>query len=386
MGSISAIIGGIAFIGFLVFLGGIGLIVVATSQGRSARNGILLAVVGLVAGILFSIVSQGIIVIDPVETGVVVNTLTGDLEEPARGPGTSIIIPGIQEVFIYPTEQQQYTMSGIPREGQVQGDDAVEALTEDGQVVFIDITVIYRIHPDNVNTVHRNWRQRYEDDFIRPTLRGITRDVVSQFQAEDIYGIDREAMQGQIEDRMRTRMEGEGVSLSNLRVRRIRFSEQFAAAIERKQIADQEAQEAEIRVREQEQEAERIRVEARGARDAAILDAEGDARSTVLRAQANAEALRLVSEQIAANPNLIQYLYVENLADNVNLALIPSGSPFLFDFNSFTELGDDFTAPDVPEAQPPSAEDATLPGGAATGDVGGDDGSSNGSDSGGSGN
>lgn len=46
-----------------------------------------------------------------------------------------------------------------------------------------------------------------------------------------------------------------------------------------------------------------------------------------------------MSEQIAANPSLIQYLYVQNLSDNVNIALVPSNSPFLFDFESLARPG-----------------------------------------------
>ena len=75
-----------------------------------------------------------------------------------------------------------------------------------------------------------------------------------------------------------------------------------------------------------------------------------------IAAEAEAEALRLVSEQIAANPNLIPYQYVQRLSDNVGLALIPSNSPFLFDINTFTAL-EDFTAPDVPQITTPASEE-----------------------------
>ena len=71
----------------------------------------------------------------------------------------------------------------------------------------------------------------------------------------------------------------------------------------------------------------------------------------MLNAQAQAEALALISQQIAANPSLIQYEYIQRLADNVSLALIPSNSPFLFDFNSLQDLPDadpNFTAPELP--------------------------------------
>src|SRR5262249_35925061 len=99
-------------------------------------------------------------------------------------------------------------------------------------------------------------------------------------------------------------------------------------------------------------EADQARAVAAGQRDAAIAAAQGDAQAIILKAQAQAEALRLVSEQIAANPSLIQYLYVQNLSDNVNIALVPSNSPFLFDFNSLATPNSNFQAPTVPQFTP----------------------------------
>ncbi|MBE0688537.1 MAG: hypothetical protein IH587_00265, partial [Anaerolineae bacterium] len=67
----------LALIAFVLFLAGIGGAVVAASQGRSSRSGVLLAGVGLVAGILFSVIGQGIVIVQPQEVAVVFNTLSG---------------------------------------------------------------------------------------------------------------------------------------------------------------------------------------------------------------------------------------------------------------------------------------------------------------------
>src|SRR5690606_9024468 len=125
------------------------------------------------------------------------------------------------------------------------------------------------------------------------------------------------------------------------------FSPQYAEAIEQAQVAAQEAERARLVVQQRQQEAQQRRVEAEGERDAQITRAEGEAQSIILRAGAEAEALRLVSEQIAANPLLVQYQYVQSLADNIRLALVPSNSPFLFDFEGIA-ANPDFVAPDVP--------------------------------------
>ncbi len=328
----------VAILAFGVGILGVAFTFTLASQGRSARGGVLLALVGFVGGIVLFIVSSGILIVPPARAAVIVNVLSGELEDPARAPGTSIIIPGLQEFIIYPTDQQEYTMSGITTEGRIQGNDAVEALTVDGQEIRLDITVLYRIDREDVNFIHLNWQSRYESDFIRPTVRAVARDVVSQFEAEAIYGLEREALGGRISELVGERIAEQGLTLTSLLVRQIDFNDAFAQSIEEKQIEDQKLQRART-------EAERVQTEASGRADAAEQEARGRANARLIEAQAEAEALRVISDQIAANPNLIQYLYVANLSDNVSFALLPSDSPFIFNVDDFADLGADFEAP-----------------------------------------
>ena len=330
----------VAILAFGVGILGVAFAFTLASQNRPARSGYMLAVFGFAAGIVLFIISSGILIVQPARAAVIVNVLSGELETPARAPGTSIIIPGLQEYIIYQTDQREYTMSGISSEGRVQGNDAVEALTVDGQEVRLDITVLYRIERNDVNQIHLNWQNRYETDFIRPTVRAVARDVVSQFEAEAIYGLEREALGGQISEVVGKEMKDEGLTLTSLLVRQIDFNDAFANSIEEKQIEEQKLQRART-------EAERVQTEASGRADAAEQEARGRANAREIEAKAEAEALRIISDQIAANPNLIQYLYVANLSDNVSFALLPSNTPFLFNVDDFTQLGEDFQAPAV---------------------------------------
>jgi regulator of protease activity HflC (stomatin/prohibitin superfamily) len=351
MGGISGILGTLALVGGVLFLAGVAIAVTSVSQGRSARGGILLGGIGLVVGLLFGVISQGILIIEPTQVGVIVNTLSGQFEIP-RQAGTSVVIPVVQIYYVYPISQQQYTMSGTEGEGAIRGNDAVQGRTSDGQEVALDITVLYSVNPSKVNDLHQRWQTGYQDNLVRPTVRGLVRDVVSGYSAEDIYGDKRTEMEAEMQVRITERFDQEGLTLTDLLVRDISFSDLFRQAIEQKQIAAQEAQQAQLRVAQRENEANQLRAQADGERDAAIAIAEGDAQAIVLRAQAEAEALRLVSQQIAANPSLIQYLYVQNLSDNVNIALVPANSPFLFDFSSLAQPNSEFVAPEVPTPEP----------------------------------
>lgn len=355
---IDAFVQFIAFAAFLVGFAGIALVVLNATRGNNVRSGVLLAAVGIVLGIVLSIAAEGIVSVGPTERVVKFNALTGNLEEPL-GPGIHIVIPGIHQTTTYLVSQQSYTMSNSTNEGNVIGSDAVEARSIDGQAVNVDITVIFRVSPEFVNTLHENWStssEGYTDGLIRPTVRSVVRDVIARFEAENIYGGETRArIQNEIEDALQEELEPQGIEIISVLMRDVNFSQAFINAIEAKQVEEQELARAETA-------AQRRQTEARGLAEAAIEEARGRAESERIRAEANADvirieaaanadALRVVSEQIAANPNLIQYLYVQNLSDNVNVALIPSNAPFLFDASTFTQLGGDFSAPDVPELQ-----------------------------------
>lgn len=370
---ISAILGTISFIGALLTILGIGIAVVSASQGRGVRLGAVLAIVGVVLFFVFQLISRGVIVVQPTQVAVVFRTISGELADQPRESGTHIVYPVFEEAILYPINVQEYTMSGMTSEGAQTGNDAVRARTEDGQEVLMDITVLYRVDAQQVNTLHRLWydtatgRPSYEQEFVRPTVRALVRDVASQYTAREIYGETRTTMSEQMEEVVAARFDQEGLILNDLLLRDVTFSDQFRTAIEQAQVAEQEANRAEIEVRRIEQEAEQARARAAGERDARIARAEGEAQATILQAQAEAEALRLVSEQIAANPGLIQYLYVQNLSDNVSIALVPSTSPFLFDFNSLPEANPDLQAPETGfDPQQFESQFEESPSGAAT--------------------
>lgn len=343
---IGSILSLLAIIGFIVGVIGIVFTVMAASQGRPFRGSVTLAVIGFVIGAAFAFAGTGLLEVGVTEVAVIYNPATGQLSE-SRGPGISLIVPGLQQYTIYPTNEQEYTISGQENDDSGAGDRSVTARSIDGQTVELDATIYFRIPPVNVNRVHQDWSTNTDGyvNFIRSVVRSVVRDAVSNFQAEEIYGARRDELQTQIEDDLRARLTERGFELSEFLLRNVTFSPEFTQAIEDKQIEQQRLEQAQTA-------AQRREAEARGGANAAIETARGQAEARLVEARAEAEGLRLISDQLAANPNLLQYIYIQALAPNINLALIPSNTPFLFDSSTFSELSPDFVAPTVPELVP----------------------------------
>src|SRR5690606_7738015 len=98
----------------------------------------------------------------------------------------------------------------------------------------------------------------------------------------------------------------------------IDFQTEFKLSIEAKQIATQDALREQERVRQSQAEA-----------DQQIELARGDAESVRIRAEGQADANRAIGASLS--PEVIQFTAVQNLADNIQIALVPSGEGIIID-------------------------------------------------------
>lgn len=316
---------------WLATLGMLILAVTRASRGRPVRNATgIIVFIGLVS-LVMTILSQGLVFINPQERGVVISAFSPKgYRDAALQPGLRWVIPFAETVVRYPISRETYTMSIATSEGQLQGDDSITARTADGQQIFVDASVIYAIDPAKVVQVHINWQDRYNDNLVRPQARGIIRDVVSQFGVQDVVSSKRSDMVKTIADRLSQKLSDNGLVMVDFVLRNITFSPEYAASVEQKQIAEQRAQEAKLTVEQKRQEAEQARQTAQGAADANVIRAKGDAEARLVEAEAEAKALTLIAEALKNKPELLTYQYITKIAPNVQVMYLPSNSPFVF--------------------------------------------------------
>ncbi len=275
--------------------------------------------------------SAGLVFIEPEERGVVISALTpeGYREEPVT-PGLRWIVPFMERVARYPISRQTYTMSIVPNEGQIIGDDSITARTLNGQEIFIDSSVIYQVDPDQVVKVHILWQDRYPNDLVRAQSRGIIRDAVSQYGVEEVVADKRFEMVKYIQDNLAKKFKENGLVLNDFVLRNITFSPEYAASVEQKQIAEQQVQQAVFVVQQRKQEAQQAIETAKGQAESAVISSQGAAKARLIEAEAEANALKLIQDAIANNPELLTYQYISKLSPNINTMLLPSNAPFVF--------------------------------------------------------
>jgi len=328
--NIGSLLQGVAALAWLAALAALGFVVFNVARGRKFGSGAPIIVVAVVVAVLLTTVASGLVFIDPEQRGVVISALVpGGYRTTALEPGLHWIIPFAERVQPYDISRKTYTMSSSPSEGQVQGSDSIEARTKDGQQIFIDASVIYSVDPANIIQLNIRWQDRFEDGVVRPLARGIIRDTASQYGVEEIVSTKRIELENSITQQLEAGLKDNDLVLADFVLRDIRFSDQYAAAVEQKQIAQQQVEEATFIVDRKKQEAEQARVTAQGVADAAVISAQGSAQATVLQAQANAQALQLTGDALKGRQDALTFRYIDKLAPNVQVIYLPSNQSYL---------------------------------------------------------
>lgn len=198
---------------------------------------------------------------------------TGDSYE----PGPHFVTPIAENVVELSVRPQSYTMSATEGEGDRQGNDAVEVLTQNGVEVKVDITVRYRLNKDNAVKFYSQWRslKQSEERLIRPTVRAQLRTRGGAIPTSEVYTASgQEKLRASVTSVLEEEFSDEALVLEEVQIRRIHLPDNYQQAVNEKEIRKQDVQKKQYAIEESRKEAERRRIEAQGQADANRILAE----------------------------------------------------------------------------------------------------------------
>lgn len=247
-------------LGTLALIAGFAFNTPALTFSRYARP---IKVVGLIL-IALGALTASIRQIDAGQVGVI--SLFGNVSDRVLNSGLNFVNP-LADVSEFDTKTQNYTMSASRDEGQKQGDDAIRVLTADGLEVVIDLTVLYRVVPNDAPKIYRQIGEDYTDKIVRPITRTRIRDNAVYYDAVALYSTRRDEFQTRIYKTIEADFKRRGLLLEQLLIRNIDLPASVKKTIESKINAEQDAQKMQFVLQKERQEAERKRVEAQGIAD-----------------------------------------------------------------------------------------------------------------------
>lgn len=215
-------------------------------QGKLITSGVIFFI-ALIAILTFS--NATFLTLEPGERGVLFKRFSGGLDkDKIYRPGFHVVAPW--------NEMYRYSV----RENQIE--EKMNVLSNNGLDIEVDVTI--RVNPiyDKIGDLHETFGKGYEETLVRAEVRSAVREVIGNFQPEELYSTKRNEVQTLIQTTLENSLEKNHVELKAVLIRDIKLPEKVKNAIETKLEAEQTALKYEYILDQERKEAERKIIEA----------------------------------------------------------------------------------------------------------------------------
>ncbi len=245
--------------------------------------------IGIIIAILAVILVLDAATIVPAgHTGVVITL--GEVSK-SFDEGFHLKVPLVQDVQVVSNKIQVY-------------ESPASAVSKDLQTVSSTIAVNYRLVANKSAEMYQNVGTDYETILITPVVQECMKSITAKYTAEELI-TERMTVGEEVKQDLDFKLNDYGIYIEKFNIVNFDFSEEFNAAIEAKQVAEQNLLKTQTKQKQQ------------------IVIAEAEAEKKVIAANAEAEAiLTKAQEQADANKlieeTLTDKLHVYNQIDKCN--------------------------------------------------------------------
>lgn len=301
-------------------------------------NGFLLVIIAII--FIFGLLFKPWVIVNEGEIGIL--STTGKFAKEPLYPGMHFYVPLIQKVIIVDTKvhmisyKRNQEVGSLPdRYGTIKVYPAINVLDSRGLPITVELSVSYRLNPNEAAYTIKTYGLNWEDKIINPIVRDVVRNVIGKYPAEELP-VKRNEIAAQIENQIRealSKIEHKPVIFESFQLRDIILPENIRRQIERVQIAKQEAERAKYEVLRAKQEAQKEAAIAQGKANAAKIEAQGKADAKLIEANAEAKANTIISKSLTNNLLKLKEIEVQGKFNealkanpNVKIFLTPGGA------------------------------------------------------------
>lgn len=230
------------------------------------------------------------------ERAVIFDRFSG-VKQSVVGEGMNFVIPWLQRPIIYDVRTRPRTITTTTG-------------SKDLQTVAITLRVLHRPDVIKLPIIYQNLGLDYDERVLPSIGNEILKSIVAQFDAAELINM-RETVSNRIRQELEIRASQFNIKLEDVSITHMAFGQEFTKAVERKQVAQQEAERAKFLVDRADQE-----------RKAAIIRAEGEAEAAdhISKALSKAGDGLLLIRRIEASKDIAQ-----TLSASPNVAYLPKG-------------------------------------------------------------
>jgi regulator of protease activity HflC (stomatin/prohibitin superfamily) len=160
--------------------------------------------------------------------------------------GVFFMLPIVNSWSTLPINQQNLLMNAHPGEGDRPVPDDITFKTKDGNNVFIDVNLMWRIDSKKAGFIVQHIGQsasEIKERIVRPISRAVIRDVFNEITSEEYYQVTvKNKMAALAKDRLAETLAQYGVVVDMLQVQQHRFDPAYQEAINAQKQAEADVQ------------------------------------------------------------------------------------------------------------------------------------------------
>ena len=258
----------------------------------------------LLAAVLVALGSASFTIIEEGYIGV--KYQFGKIVDDSLSAGLNFKVPFVQTIRQVDVREQMYQMDA-------------NAYTKDTQTVEgIQTKLNYVYDRGELSNIIRNVGiNNVESKLLIPQMQSIVKNEIGQYKAEDLVQ-NRTTVQESIEDKLRESLGQSGIIVVSFAIENLDFEDGFEEAIRAKVVAEQEALKMQNKTKEKEELARQT-----------VIEAQAEAESQKIRADAEAYAIEAIQKQLQQSPEYIELQRVQKWDGKYPQVMGNSVNPFV---------------------------------------------------------